>query len=236
MHLKEKVKKIRAAIKHLSQGKTLKQLERTLHLQQQARPTFLGPSSIDLIYDLSTRINQIKWLKQHLYDQVFIDVAKSMGCTSHCVSRQVGTVITRDGRILVTGINGTLSEDINCDELFPEENFDPKAHREWSDDDEIHGEMNAINFAAKFGIPLDGATLYCSLQPCDQCSKNIPATGIKRIVFSDLYDRVEDFQKQIDTFSRKGVIIEKLLSDEELEQRLDSIMQTTKYTWSDSHA
>lgn len=230
MHLKEKAKKIRTAIKHLSQGKDLQHLERQLQLK--SRPGLPRPLHVSQVYDLSVRVNEIKWLNQHLYDQVFIDVAKSMGCTSHCVSRQVGTVITRDNRILVTGINGTSSGDVNCDQLFPEEGFDPKAHREWSDNNEIHGEMNAINFAAKFGIPLDGATLYCSLQPCDQCSKNIPASGIKRIVFNDLYDRVESFKEQVDTFLRKGVIIEKLLSDEELEHRLETIMQTTTYTWS----
>ena len=162
-------------------------------------------------------------LKQETLDRVFIQVAKDMSTLSHCVSRQVGCVIVKDGRILATGINGTTATDTNCDELFPMEGFDPAAHRKWSDDNEIHAEMNAINFAAKHGISLDGATLYCSLQPCMQCSKNIPAVGIKRIVFDTFYDRVDNFDHQKMQLQRKGVIIEKLMDDTSLQFCLDQI-------------
>lgn len=161
-----------------------------------------------------------KFLKQHLLDRVFISNAINLSYLSHCVSRQVGCVIALDGRTLVTGVNGTSQGDVNCDELFPSVGFDPVAHRIWSDDNEIHAELNAINFAAKHGISLDGATLYCSLQPCMQCSKNIPAVGIKRIVFDTFYDRVDNFQEQIEYLARKGVIIEKLMNEQELKHKL----------------
>lgn len=157
-------------------------------------------------------------LKQLAEDLVFINVARDMSTLSHCVSRQVGCVIARDGRILSTGINGTSSNDVNCDTLFPLDDFDPVAHRKWSDDNEIHAELNAVNFAAKDGISLNGSTLYCTLQPCMQCSKNLPAVGIKRIVFDTFYDRVDNFSTQAEFLKRKGVIIEKLPSDEEIEK------------------
>jgi dCMP deaminase len=164
------------------------------------------------------------FLKQHLMDRVFISNAINLSHMSHCVSRQVGCVIALDGRTLVTGVNGTSRGDVNCDELFPAEGFDPAAHRKWSDDNEIHAELNAINFAAKHGISLDGATLYCSLQPCMQCSKNLPAVGIKRIVFGTFYDRVDNFQDQVEYLSRKGVIIEQLMDEASLNARLDQIL------------
>ena len=161
-----------------------------------------------------------KFLKQHLLDRVFINNVINLSYLSHCVSRQVGCVIALDGRTLVTGVNGTSQGDVNCDELFPLQGFDPVAHRKWSDDNEIHAELNAINFAAKHGISLDGATLYCSLQPCMQCSKNLPAVGIKRIVFDTFYDRVDNFQEQVEYLARKGVTIEKLLTERELYAKL----------------
>lgn len=164
------------------------------------------------------------FLKQHLMDRVFINNAINLSYMSHCVSRQVGCVIALDGRTLVTGVNGTSRGDVNCDELFPAEGFDPVAHRSWSDDNEIHAELNAINFAAKHGISLDGATLYCSLQPCMQCSKNLPAVGIKRIVFGTFYDRVDNFQDQVEYLARKGVIIEQLIDDASLNARLNQIL------------
>ena len=169
------------------------------------------------------------FLKQHLLDRVFINNAINLSYLSHCVSRQVGCVIALDGRTLVTGVNGTSQGDVNCDELFPAKGFDPVAHRKWSDDNEIHAELNAINFAAKHGISLDGATLYCSLQPCMQCSKNLPAVGIKRIVFDTFYDRVDNFSDQVEYLARKGVIIEKLLSDEEFAQKISEISNAFSY-------
>ena len=160
------------------------------------------------------------FLKQHLLDRVFIGNAINLSYLSHCVSRQVGCVIEKDGRTLSTGINGTAFGDENCDELFPHEGFDAKAHREWSDVNEIHAELNAINWAAKHGISLDGSTLYCTLQPCLQCSKNLPAVGIKRIVFKDFYDRVNNFEEQRLHLFKKGVIIEKLMDEVELQAYL----------------
>ena len=168
------------------------------------------------------------FLKQHLLDRVFIGNAINLSYLSHCVSRQVGCVIEKDGRTLSTGINGTSGGDENCDELFPVEGFDAKAHREWSDINEIHAELNAINWAAKHGISLDGSTLYCTLQPCLQCSKNLPAVGIKRIVFNEFYDRVDNFEEQRLHLLKKGVIIEKLMDESELQaylQRFNFILE-----------
>ena len=48
---------------------------------------------------------------------------------------------------------------------------------------EIHAEMNAIIWAARKGISIEGATIYVTLEPCSECSKNLIASGIKRIVY-----------------------------------------------------
>jgi dCMP deaminase len=129
--------------------------------------------------------------KSKEWDLTFLRIAKELGDKSHCVSRQVGCLFVLDGRILVSGINGTPPGEKNCDELFDKQNFDPAEHRAWSDVAELHAEQNAIVYAAKKGISLEGSTLYCTLQPCIHCSKLLLALGVKRVVFGNYYDRVD---------------------------------------------
>lgn len=58
-----------------------------------------------------------------------------------------------------------------------------------------HAEQNAIIQAAKLGVCIDGATLYCTHQPCVICAKMIINSGIKRIVYKDGYP--DEFSMQL---------------------------------------
>ncbi|MBS9782715.1 MAG: dCMP deaminase family protein [Arcobacter sp.] len=121
-----------------------------------------------------------------LNDKVFINIAKEIASASKCVSKQVGAVIVKDGRILSTGYNGTPSGYTNCNEHW--NNLYTKEHHEWSKTYEIHAEMNAIIWAARKGISIEGATIYVTLEPCSECSKNLIAAGIKKIVYEKAYE------------------------------------------------
>lgn len=121
-----------------------------------------------------------------LNDENFIRIAKEIATASKCVSKQVGAVIVKDGRILSTGYNGTPSGYINCCEYWSGEYT--KEHHEWSKTYEIHAEMNAIIWAARKGINIEDATIYVTLEPCSECSKNIIASGIRRIVYLKPYE------------------------------------------------
>lgn len=121
-----------------------------------------------------------------LNDQNFINIAKEISSASKCVSKQVGAVIVKDGRILSTGYNGTPPGYTNCSDHWNGEYT--KEHHEWSKTYEIHAEMNAIIWAAREGISINGATIYVTLEPCSDCSKNIIASGIKRIVYDKSYE------------------------------------------------
>ena len=145
-------------------------------------------------------------------DKLFMDVAGRTSQQSSCISKKVGCVIVKDNRIISMGYNGTPSGYIHCDKHFL---YTPgviditltaaeirKIHHDWSNIHEIHAEMNAIMFAAKNGIPIDGSTMYCTLFPCQHCLKNIVQCGIKKIVYKDEYDLGEydqDFLKFIET-------------------------------------
>ena len=121
-----------------------------------------------------------------LNDTNFIRIATEIASASKCVSKQVGAVIVKDGRILSTGYNGTPAGYQNCCDFWDGQYT--KDHHEWSKTYEIHAEMNAIIWAARKGISIEGATIYVTLEPCSECSKNLIASGIKRIVFQKSYE------------------------------------------------
>ena len=140
-------------------------------------------------------------------DKNFINIAHEIASASKCVSKQVGAVIVKDGRILSTGYNGTPSGYINCSHFWDGQYT--KEHHDWSKTYEIHAEMNAIIWAARKGISIENATIYVTLEPCSECSKNLIAAGIKRIVYDRAYehtnsDVVSKFIKD------NGVTIEQL--------------------------
>ncbi|WP_375725200.1 dCMP deaminase family protein [Arcobacter sp. KX21116] len=122
-------------------------------------------------------------------DKNFINIAHEIASASKCVSKQVGAVIVKDGRILSTGYNGTPAGYINCKEHWDDEYT--KDHHDWSKTYEIHAEMNAIIWAARKGISIEGATIYVTLEPCSECSKNLIAAGIQRIVFQKAYEHTD---------------------------------------------
>lgn len=146
-------------------------------------------------------------------DKLFMDIAERTSTESSCISKKVGCVIVKDKRIISMGYNGTPSDYINCDEHFKDkqwmvqDNLWRQHHHRWSDIHEIHAEMNAIMFAAKNGIPIDGATLYCTLFPCQHCLKNLLQCGIKKVIYRDEYD-LGQYDQDFLTFIMKYMKIE----------------------------
>lgn len=114
------------------------------------------------------------------YDETMLATAKLFGELSYCVKAKVGAVIAKDGRILATGYNGTVSGHDNCCEIEIDGVLKTSPFT-------VHAEQNVISYCAKNGISTDGATMYITLSPCQLCAKLIVQAGIKRVVFLDLY-------------------------------------------------
>ena len=51
----------------------------------------------------------------------------------------------------------------------------------------LHAEANAISKVASSTQSCEGATLYITMSPCQQCSKLIHQAGIKRLVYHEEY-------------------------------------------------
>lgn len=140
----------------------------------------------------------------------FLEAVKLLAQESKCVSRKVGAIIVKDGRIISMGYNGTPVGFDNCCEVFNENNFDPEEHHQWSNVNEIHAEMNAILFAAKNGISINGAEMYCTLHPCNHCLKNLIQSGIKKIYYLEEYPRTVKDDKLLSYVKQMGITIEKI--------------------------
>ena len=51
----------------------------------------------------------------------------------------------------------------------------------------LHAERAVISFCAKHGKALNGADLYVTTFPCEDCAREVAAAGIKRLFFRDGY-------------------------------------------------
>jgi len=134
-------------------------------------------------------IRKSNLLFQHEIDRSFLITALSLSKTSTCVSKKVCALIVKNNTIISYGINGTLPGAKCCSEIFDENNFDREEHHKWSLYNELHAEALAFSYCVKAGIGVEGATLYCTLKPCDFCANSIVASGIKRVVFYKDYDK-----------------------------------------------
>lgn len=116
------------------------------------------------------------------YDETMLATATLFGDLSYCEKKKVGALIAKEGRILATGYNGTVSGfDNEC------ETYDNIEDKLVTSPYVIHAEQNVLMFCAKKGIPTDGTTMYITLSPCSTCAKLIVQAGIKRVVFLEYY-------------------------------------------------
>ncbi|MFN3720577.1 MAG: anti-phage dCTP deaminase [Rhizobium rhizophilum] len=53
----------------------------------------------------------------------------------------------------------------------------------------VHAEMSALSDAARLGISVNDATIYCTTFPCHMCAKHIVASGISKVVFLEPYPK-----------------------------------------------
>jgi dCMP deaminase len=122
------------------------------------------------------------------WNEYFMEIAHLVKRRATCLRRQVGAVIVKDRNILATGYNGAPSGVEHCADrgCLREKLGIPSGERH-----EIcrglHAEQNAIIQAAKHGTSIEGATLYCTNQPCSICAKMIINAGVRQIIFEEGY-------------------------------------------------
>lgn len=129
---------------------------------------------------------------QRRWDDYFMDLAIRSAQMSYCTRLKVGTVAVKDRRPILSGWNGTSPGEDNCCEEWWEDGDNGSGWRTKSSVN--HAERNLIEWAARKGISLDGATLYITHAPCIECAKSIRNAGIVEIVWKDVYRSTEGIE------------------------------------------
>lgn len=119
------------------------------------------------------------------FDEIYMELAENLAKRSHCVKAQVGAVLTKDTRIVSLGYNGPPAGTHNCDEEWPNEGC--RRDSKGSCSLALHAEQNAILYASKNNVSIQGSTLYVTLSPCIACARVIFTTGIKKVFYLNSY-------------------------------------------------
>lgn len=122
-------------------------------------------------------------------DWVLMNTAMLWSARSTCSRAQVGAVISRNGRTLASGYNGSPSGmphcDHSCDCVYHGLNSDhePDCRSQQPCSNVVHAEANALAFAARYGVGTNGAELHTTRVPCLNCAGMIVNAGISRVVW-----------------------------------------------------
>jgi len=168
-------------------------------------------------------LKEVKKIKEEKYvrpswDEYFLELADAVSKRATCDRGRSGCVIVRDKRILVTGYVGSPAGLPHCDEVG--HLMKTVVNEDGSKSDHcvrtVHAEQNAICQAAKLGVSVDGATVYCRMTPCRVCAMLLINCGIKRVYCERKYHAGAESEEM---FNKAGV---------KLEFKFDEVQQYTK--------
>lgn len=130
-------------------------------------------------------------------DELFMEVARTLAKRSTCERGQVGAVIVKDQRIISTGYNGAPPgmphcTDVGCDPgTRPGETYYARKIQQLLEERgcqrAVHAEANAIAFAARYGVSVEDATMYCIYTPCLACAQLVLSAGISEYIYEKEY-------------------------------------------------
>jgi dCMP deaminase len=154
---------------------------------------------------------------------VLMDTAHVFASRSTCSRAQVGAVIARDGRIIVTGYNGAPSGLPHCDHTCTCPKFGESGRRviriENARDQHqpgcpadalgcvtaTHAEANAVAFAARHGVATEGAELFVTMAPCAPCARIVINAGLMFV----RYDAAYRDMSGVELLIQAGITVEK---------------------------
>lgn len=134
------------------------------------------------------------------WDHYFMGIADTVASRATCDRGRSGCVIVRNRQILVTGYVGAPTGLPHCDDIGHQ--MKKVIHEDGTATQHcvrtVHAEQNAITQAAKLGITINGATLYCRMTPCRTCAMLIINCGIERVVCEKKYHAGEETEQMFD--------------------------------------
>jgi dCMP deaminase len=162
-----------------------------------------------LVADLRKKAEKMPVYVRPSWDEYFMGIVDAVAKRATCDRGRTAVVIVKDKRILSTGYVGSPVGAPHCDEVG--HLMKKVIHEDASISQHCmrtnHAEMNAVALAARNGVAIDGATLYCKLAPCYTCAKMVINAGIVRIVCQKRYHA--DKESMV-LFKQVGVNVEVL--------------------------
>lgn len=147
--------------------------------------------------------------KRPTWDEYFMEVMNSVSKRATCDRGRSGCVIARNGQVLTTGYVGSPNGLSHCDDVGHQ--LKKTIHEDGIVTEHcvrtVHAEQNAICQAAKMGISIDGATLYCRMTPCRTCAMLIINSGIKKVVCERRYHAGAESEEMFKTASVELTIV-----------------------------
>ena len=168
---------------------------------------FDNNGSIELLHQQVEQVLSQIMYRRPSWDEYFMELANTASKRATCDRGRSGCVIVKDRQLLVTGYVGAPSGLPHCDEvghLF-RRTLEADGRVTTHCVRTVHAEQNAICQAARRGISLDGATLYCRMTPCRTCAMLIINCGIKRVVCERKYHAGSESEE---LFRQAGVQLE----------------------------
>ena len=148
------------------------------------------------------------------WDEYFMSVAMLSAMRSKDPNTQVGAcIVSKDNRILSCGYNGAPNG-------FDDDNFPWKREGNPLNTKYMyvcHAVLNAILNYRGIGSNLEGAKIYVSRFPCNECAKAIIQSGIKTVIYkSDKYNGSESNMASKKLFSECGVAYRQFVASKSL--------------------
>lgn len=139
------------------------------------------------------------------WDEYFLGIADAVAARADCTRRAVGAVIVKGNRIVSTGYNGAPAGSQGCLEgacprgrHYPVEEEGVLVHlcgcggiwpcpeyarpmTAYDNCISVHAEANALLYADR--DKCEGAVMYLTCEPCNDCKKLISASGIANVIY-----------------------------------------------------
>ena len=120
------------------------------------------------------------------WDEFFLHKAYLTATKSKDPRTKYGAILVKDNHQIAEGYNGIPSGVIDNSQ---------RLHKDNKENYIVHAEQNCCFMAARHGISIDGASLYCQGLSCVNCTKALIQSGVKTVFYhkqwQDIVGKIE---------------------------------------------
>lgn len=153
-------------------------------------------------------MGNIKYIRP-TWNEYYFEVMYAISKRATCGRGRSGCVITKNKHIISAGYVGAPIGFPSCDDIghVIQEVIESDGSIGEHCIRTVHAEQNAICQAAKQGIAVEGAELYCSMTPCRTCAMLIIQCGIKKVHCISHYPHKDIEENTLYLFKYAGIEI-----------------------------